>query len=264
MTEWQNLEPLIRIGAFASVFLVLASLEAAFPRRARVKPRAQRWFSNFGMLFASNLLMRLFIPLLGVGFALWVSEAGFGLFNWLSWPVWLEVMLAIIALDFAIWAQHLLMHFVPPLWAMHKVHHVDEDLDASSGIRFHPFEQFVSLGFKLAVIACLGISPLGVFLFEVILNAAAMFNHASIALPRRADSVLRKLIVTPEMHRVHHSVHEEETNSNFGFCLSLWDRMFRTYRAQPRDGHEAMTLGLDKKPGGNTAGFLWGLILPFR
>lgn len=264
MMDWQAYEAPLRVGIFASVFLILAMLEFFIPRKRRVKPRLTRWVSNFGMLLIANLVMRLVIPLLAVGVALEMQTRGIGLFNWLDWLIWLEVTVAVIALDFAIWAQHLVMHHVPALWALHKVHHADEDLDASSGIRFHPIEQFLSLGFKMLVIAGLGASPLAVFLFEVILNACAMFNHASIRLPLGADRVLRRWLVTPDMHRVHHSIYQRETNSNYGFCLSVWDRLFHTYTDQPLDGHDAMKLGLDKKPGGNTAGLVWGLWLPFR
>ena len=264
MQSWSHLEAPIRIGLFVSIFIALAMLELAFPRKDRVKPRALRWFSNFAMLIIATVIMRVIFPVLAVAFAVRMQSAGIGLFNIVDLPVWLEIILAVILLDFAIWAQHLVMHYVPPLWAFHKVHHADEDLDASSGIRFHPVEQILSLAFKFAVIALLGPAALAIFLFEVILNASAMFNHASIALPARVDKPLRQLIVTPDMHRVHHSVHPDETNTNFGFCLSVWDRLFRTYRAQPRDGHKDMKLGLDKKPDGNTAGLLWGLILPVK
>lgn len=264
MFDWTQYESVIRFSVFAGVFAVMASLEVVFPRKARVKARAMRWFTNFGMVVIANLIIRFVLPVAAIGVAFAMQEKGFGLFNLVGLPVWLEILLAVILLDFAIWTQHLVMHFVPPLWALHKVHHADEDLDASSGIRFHPIEQLLSLGIKMAVVALLGADPLAVFIFEVLLNASAMFNHASVRLPLGLDSLLRRLIVTPDFHRVHHSIHEPETNSNFGFCLSVWDQLFRTYTPQPRDGHEGMQIGLDKRPDGNTAGLWWGLILPFR
>ena len=264
MPGWSDHETLIRFTAFGGVFLVMAGLETAFPRKQRVKPRLSRWMTNFGMVLIANLVIRFAIPVATIAFAVSMQDQGIGLFNWTDFPAWLEILLAMILLDVAIWAQHLAMHFVPVLWAIHRVHHADEDLDASSGIRFHPAEQILSLGFKLAVIALLGADPLAVFLFELILNASAMFNHASIRLPEQADRILRIGIVTPDFHRVHHSIHETETNSNFGFCLSVWDRLFRTYTPQPREGHEAMRLGLDTRPSGDTANLWWGLILPLR
>ncbi|MAK62789.1 MAG: fatty acid hydroxylase [Ponticaulis sp.] len=264
MTDWAQFEVPVRLGVFAGVLLLLTGLEVALPRKARVKPRASRWLSNVSLLLASSLILRFAFPLAAVGFAVWMEEQGLGLFNILPWPVWLEVLLAIILFDLAIWTQHVLMHYVPPLWAFHRVHHTDEDLDASSGFRFHPGEMLLSFIWKLGVIWLFGPAALAVFLFEVLLNAASLFEHANIRLPKAADAALRKLIVTPDMHRVHHSVHPGETNSNFGFCLSIWDRLFRTYIAQPRDGHDAMTLGLDKRPDGDTTSPVYVLSAPFK
>ncbi len=264
MEALSDYEALIRMTVFTGIFVLFAALESIFPRRNRTKPRFGRWFANFGMLFIANLVMRFGLPLLAIGVAFEMQARRIGLFNLVDWPVWLEILLAVILLDLAIWAQHVAMHHVPWLWALHRVHHADEDLDASSGIRFHPLEQLISMVFKMAVVGALGPAPLAVFLFEVILNATSMFSHASLNLPIRADAILRKLIITPDFHRVHHSVHPDETNSNYGFCLSLWDRLFRTYTAQPREGHETMPLGLDRRPDGNTASLWWSLILPFR
>ncbi len=258
------LDTYLRIGAFIGVFLLMAGLETAFPRRGRVKPREQRWLANFGMLGVSRALLWMCIPATTTMIAWQVQKLGFGVFNWIPLPGWIEIILAVILLDLAIWAQHLAMHHVPFLWAIHKVHHADEDLDASSGIRFHPLEQVISAVFKILIVVCLGADPLAVVLFEVLLNASAMFNHASVKLPLNMDAQLRKVIVTPDFHRVHHSVHMPETNSNFGFCLSVWDQLFHTYTPQPRDGHEKMQIGLDERPGGNTASLWWGLTAPFR
>ena len=264
MTDWLALETPLRLGMFAGVFLILTGLEFVIPRKSRVKPRLARWFSNFGLLILSSILLRFAMPIAAVGFALWLEEKGLGLFNILPWPIWVEVILAVILLDLAIWIQHVLMHYVPPLWAYHRVHHTDEDLDASSGIRFHPIEMALSFGWKLGAIWLFGPAAFAVFLFEVLLNATSLFEHANIKLPRTIDSLLRKVIVTPDMHRVHHSVHPHETNSNFGFCLSIWDRLFRTYVAQPKDGHNEMKLGLDKRPEGDTAHFTYVLLTPFK
>ena len=254
----------IRLGSFAGIFLLLTALEFAIPRKTRVKPHLSRWTSNFSLLIVSTLLLRFALPVTAVAFAGYICGQGFGLFNLIGLPVWLEIALAIILLDLAIWGQHVLMHYVPLLWRFHRVHHADEDIDASSGVRFHPGEMLASFGIKLAAIALLGPAALAVFLFEVLLNAASLFEHANISLPKRVDSLLRRLIVTPDMHRVHHSVHRHETNSNFGFCLSIWDRLFRTYTAQPEDGHDAMRLGLDRRPEGETDQFVYVMGLPFR
>tara|TARA_B100000678_G_scaffold40810_1_gene30397 strand:+ start:1782 stop:2618 length:837 start_codon:yes stop_codon:yes gene_type:complete len=264
MTEIAQYEVPIRLGVFAGIFALLTLCEILIPRRQRIKAWSARWFSNFGLLILSSILLRLAFPLAAVGFAAWMEEEGLGLFNVTPFPVWVEVILAIVLLDLAIWLQHLFMHYIPPLWALHRVHHTDEDLDASSGVRFHPGEMIISFGIKLAAIWLLGPAALAVFLFEVILNAASLFEHANINLPRPIDAVLRCVIVTPDMHRVHHSVYPEETNSNFGFCLSIWDRLLRTYKAQPRDGHKGMTLGLNKRPEGETSSLLYVLIAPFR
>ena len=264
MENWNELEAPIRLGIFAGVFVIMALLELIIPRKARMKTRWHRWASNFSMLAIATLIMRLVFPVLTLSAAFLAQRHNVGLFNLIDLPVWVEIILAVIIFDFAIWAQHLAMHYVPVLWAFHKVHHADEDLDTSSGIRFHPGEYIFSLVFKFAVIAALGPAALAVFIFEVTLNASAMFNHASIRLPLTWDRTLRKLIVTPDFHRVHHSVYRSETNSNYGFCLSVWDQMFRTYVPQPRDGHEDMKLGLDKKPGGDSAGLLWSLSLPVK
>lgn len=264
MTDWTQFEAPIRLGSFAGIFLLLNALEIWIPRKARVQPRLTRWTSNFSLLVLSTLLLRFALPVTAVASASYMSDQGIGLFNLTTLPIWLEVLLAIILLDLAIWSQHLLMHYVPVLWRFHRVHHADEDLDASSGIRFHPGEMIVSFGIKLGAIVILGPAALAVFLFEVLLNAASLFEHANISLPKRVDSALRRLIVTPDMHRVHHSVHPAETNSNFGFCLSVWDRLFRTYTAQPKDGHHAMRLGLDRRPTGQTDGLLYVMGMPFR
>lgn len=263
MESWSHLELPIRMGSFALLLTGLSLAEALWPRRKRHHPRAERWITHILLMAGSSLLLRVVFPLAAVGYAALMGEKGIGLFNLTALPVWLEVVIAMILLDLAIWAQHLVMHYVPPLWVLHRAHHGDEDLDASSGIRFHPFEMLISLGFKLVVITALGPAALAVFLFEILLNASSLFEHASLAIPKRVDTALRRVIVTPDMHRVHHSVFPEETNSNFGFCLSVWDRLFRTYVREPRDGHEGMALGLDVRPEGDPSSLAWTLTSPF-
>lgn len=264
MHHWTELEPLIRMSAFIGALGLFSVFEAIWPRKKRTQKRIRRWSTNAIMLVLGTGLLRVISPVLTVTWAATCGAIGIGFFNFLALPGWLEVICAIIAMDLAIYAQHVAMHHVPVLWAFHKVHHADEDLDASSGIRFHPGEMALSFVFKLAMIAVLGPSALAVFLFEVILNVSAMFNHANWKLPLSVDGVLRRLVVTPDLHRVHHSVQYAESNRNFGFSLSVWDRLFRTYQDQPSAGHDGMKLGLDTKPEGVSSGLIWGLILPFR
>lgn len=261
-------ETALRLGAFLGVFALLAYAETLRPRRLRLLSRRTRWLSHFGMLGLATLLVRLAVfifPLLGTtAAAIYAAQQGWGLFHWLSLPAWIEILLAFMLLDLAIWAQHLATHHVPLLWRLHMVHHADRDLDASSALRFHPVEMLLSALYKLAVILILGPAVIAVIAFEVLLNASAMFNHANWALPERLDRVLRLLIVTPDMHRIHHSVTRGEQNRNFGFCLSIWDRMFGTYKTAPDAGQDGMTIGLaswqkDDRP----ARLGWLLRLPF-
>lgn len=237
-------EPLIRMGVFLGVLIVMAVWEAAAPRRRRAVPRLLRWSNNLALVVLDTLLVRLAFPVLAVGVAVIAQERGWGLLNLIDLPGWLEFVLALVVLDLAIYLQHVAFHAVPWLWRLHRVHHADLDFDVTTGLRFHPAEILLSMAYKLAVVAALGPPAAAVLVFEVLLNATAMFNHANLALPPRVDRGLRLLVVTPDMHRVHHSVHPDETNSNYGFNVPWWDRLFRTYRAQPRDGHEAMTIGI--------------------
>lgn len=264
MTFLDQYEGVIRFAVFAGVFVLMAVLEAVFPRKDRALPRAQRWLTNGGFVVIDTLALRLVLPVLAVGMAEIAARNGWGLFNSLALPFWLEVALAFVILDLLIYAQHVATHKIPVLWRLHKVHHADRDIDATTGVRFHPVEIVLSMTYKLLCVVILGAPALAVFLFEVVLNAAALFNHANVRLPSGVDRIARRVIVTPDMHRVHHSVHRQETDSNYGFFLSVWDRMFRTYIAEPRDGHDAMTIGLsgyqDEKP----ARLLWSLWLPFR
>lgn len=223
-------ETWVRSGAFLLVFVLMGLAEGLIPARKRQESRARRWTRNLSIMALGGLGLRFLIPLLAVGVAIKAETAGFGLFNLTPWPAWLEVALAIILLDLIIYAQHLVMHHVPMLWRLHRTHHADPELDVTTGGRFHPLEIWLSMGVKMTAVALLGAPVAAVILFEVILSSMALFNHSNLRLPPRLDRALRKLVVTPAMHRVHHSPVPAETNSNFGFNLSLWDRLFGTYR----------------------------------
>jgi sterol desaturase/sphingolipid hydroxylase (fatty acid hydroxylase superfamily) len=237
-------EPLIRLSAFAGILVLMAVLEAWLPRRRRAVPRIGRWPSNLGVVVVDALLLRLVFPVAAVGVALAMEGHGIGLLPMLGLPGPLAVLLAVVLLDLAIYFQHVLFHAVPALWRLHRMHHADVEFDVTTGLRFHPFEILLSMVIKLAVVVALGAPAVAVLIFEVLLNASSMFNHANLRLPPAFDRVLRLVLVTPDMHRVHHSVIRRETDSNFGFSLALWDRIFGTYRAQPEAGHEAMTIGV--------------------
>lgn len=238
-------EPVIRLGAFFSIFAVMALWEVARPRRALSVSKKLRWSSNLGIVVLNTLIARLALPMAPVAFAYVALERSWGVFNLVTWNGWVELVAAVVLLDFFIWLQHVMVHAIPLLWRLHRMHHADVDYDVTTGARFHPIEILLSLAIKFAVIALLGASPVAVLIFEVVLNATAMFNHANVKLPLGLDAVLRLLVVTPDMHRVHHSVIPRECNSNFGFNLPWWDRLFGTYIAQPQDGHVGMTIGLD-------------------
>jgi sterol desaturase/sphingolipid hydroxylase (fatty acid hydroxylase superfamily) len=241
----QSGEPLIRSGFFLGVFAIMALWEIAAPRRRQVS-RVARWPGNLGIVVLDTALVRLVFPTASVGFALFAQEKGWGLFNVLDASPWFAVVISVILLDLAIYFQHVLFHAVPTLWRLHRMHHADLAFDVTTGVRFHPVEVLLSMGIKLGVVAALGPPAAAVLVFEVLLNATSMFNHGNVRLPRRLDGILRWLVVTPDMHRVHHSIHPSETNSNFGFNLPWWDRLLGTYRAQPREGHEGMTIGIEQ------------------
>ena len=238
-------EPVIRLSAFFGIFAIMAAMELIAPRRALTVSKGLRWFSNLSIVALNTVLGRLILPMAPVAFAYLCAEKGWGLFNLTDWPGWLELVVAVILMDFAIWLQHVMVHAIPMLWRLHRMHHADLDYDVTTGARFHPIEIILSLGIKFCVIALLGASPVAVLAFEVLLNATAMFNHSNVRLPLGLDAVLRLFLVTPDMHRVHHSAIPRECNSNFGFNLPWWDRLFGTYTAQPELGHEGMTIGLD-------------------
>jgi sterol desaturase/sphingolipid hydroxylase (fatty acid hydroxylase superfamily) len=235
----------IRLTFFCAVLAIMIGWEFAAPRRRLSAPVAVRWCSNLGLVIVSALLVRLAFPLVAVGTAAIAAERGWGLFNWVPAPSWLAIAVSVVALDLAIYAQHVVFHKVPALWRLHRMHHSDVDIDATTGVRFHPVEIALSMAIKMAMILILGAPAVAVVIFEVLLNATAMFNHGNVELPQTVDRALRLVVVTPDFHRVHHSVYRDETDSNYGFNLSVWDRLFRTYRPQPRDGHETMTIGLD-------------------
>ena len=238
-------EPLIRLGAFLGVFAIVALWEAVAPRRRAAFTRRARWPHNLGLLVLNGVLLRFVAPGAAIAVAIAGEAHGWGLVNALALPAWLAVPLAIVLLDLAVYFQHVTFHAVPALWRLHRVHHTDLDFDVTTGTRFHPIEILVSTLIKMAAVAAIGAPAVAVLVFEVLLNATAMFNHANGRLPVSLDRWLRLAVVTPDMHRVHHSIVYNETNSNFGFNLPWWDRLFGTYRAQPAAGHEAMTLGVD-------------------
>jgi sterol desaturase/sphingolipid hydroxylase (fatty acid hydroxylase superfamily) len=272
-------EPVARFVVFAAVLLTMATLELLLPKRTLTSAKATRWLTNFSIVGLATLLVRAMaglprliaptlLQLTAVAAALWAEKAGVGLLpmlgQTLGLPYWLLVLIAIIILDFAIWLQHVISHKVPAIWALHQVHHADRDFDVTTAIRFHPVEIALSMLYKMAWVVALGASPLAVVLFEMILNAGAMFNHANVALPGWLDRALRLVIVTPDMHRVHHSVLRAEHDSNYGFSLSIWDRLAGTYTDQPAGGHQGMTIGLSAYQTDAPTHLGWSLAVPFR
>ncbi|WP_316975692.1 sterol desaturase family protein [Shumkonia mesophila] len=263
---WERLlasEALVRVGFFLGVLVLMMALEAAFPRRVRTVSRGRRWPGNLGIVMLDSLIVRALVPMAAVGVAMIAEARGWGLFHALGLPTAWTVLLSVLALDLVIYLQHVVFHAVPALWRLHRMHHADLDIDVTTGARFHPIEILLSMGIKMAVVAALGAPAVGVVIFEVLLNATSMFNHANLNLPRRFDRVLRWLVVTPDMHRVHHSAIRRETDSNFGFNLPWWDRLLGTYRDQPEKGHDGMTIGLPifRDPGASRLDRL--LIQPF-
>jgi sterol desaturase/sphingolipid hydroxylase (fatty acid hydroxylase superfamily) len=257
-------EPYLRMAAFGGIFAVMAIWEVFGPRRKQPIGRGWRWPNNLGVVLVDVLLVRILFPSTAVGLALVAETRGFGLFNAILLPAWFAVTASVILLDFAIYLQHVLFHAVPALWRMHRMHHADLELDVTTGLRFHPIEILLSMVIKLAVVAALGTPAIAVLIFEVLLNATSMFNHSNVRIRFGLDRVLRWLIVTPDMHRVHHSILSQETNSNFGFNLPWWDRIFGTYRAQPEAGHEAMTIGIEQFRDRRELGLDRMLLQPFR
>jgi sterol desaturase/sphingolipid hydroxylase (fatty acid hydroxylase superfamily) len=257
-------KPAIRLSAFAAIFATMALWEMLAPRRSQAIGRLRRWPGNIGIVVLDTLLVRLVFPTAAVGVALLAQSHGWGVFHALEAPTWIAVIASVIFLDLAIYLQHALFHAVPVLWRLHRMHHADLEIDVTTGARFHPLEILLSMAIKLGVVAALGTPAVAVLVFEVLLNATSMFNHGNVNLPRRLDRVLRWLVVTPDMHRVHHSLASRETNSNFGFNLPWWDRLCGTYRAEPAAGHQAMTIGIEQFRDPGELRLYRMLLQPFR
>lgn len=260
-------EAIIRFAVFLALFAVLASAEALAPRLQRKHSRRARWLTNWGIILADTITLRLLaiaLPLLAIGAALDAEAHGWGLFNAIGLPAFFEILIAILLLDLLIWAQHVVTHKVPLLWRLHRVHHADPDFDVSTAIRFHPIEIALSMLLKIGAVYILGPAPLAVLLFEILLNGMSMFNHANLRLPRRIETLLRRVIVTPDMHMIHHSTLRTDHDSNYGFSLSIWDRLFGTYREQPEGGEERFEIGLDLPPDSRPTYLGWALLSPFR
>tara|TARA_B100000315_G_scaffold176253_1_gene164755 strand:+ start:656 stop:1495 length:840 start_codon:yes stop_codon:yes gene_type:complete len=236
----------IRVGVFAGIFAAIALWELIAPRRVLQVSKIVRWANNLGIVVINTIILRLLFPTAAVGAAIFAASYNFGIFNFVLWPVWIEALFSLIVLDLLIYVQHVMFHAFPALWRVHRIHHADVDFDVSTGVRFHPIEILASMMIKMAAIGVLGAAPLVVIIFEVLLNGTSMFNHGNIKLPQLVDKWVRFVLVTPDMHRVHHSVIAEETDRNFGFNLSCWDRIFGTYKAQPDAGHRNMAVGLEQ------------------
>ncbi|MBA3815643.1 MAG: sterol desaturase family protein [Parachlamydiaceae bacterium] len=254
----------LRVVIFMGIFLILALGELVFPKRVKAQvSQKTRWISNIGIVLLDNFLMRLILPIMAIDMAIFAQKMNWGIFNLIEIPFWLNLILTIVILDFIIYLQHVMFHTFPLFWRVHRMHHADVDFDVTTGIRFHPIEVIISMGIKIGSVALLGASPIGVLVFEIILNATSMFSHSNLRLPLAFDRVLRCVIVTPDMHRVHHSIHKNETNSNFGFNFSFWDRIFGTYINQPSEGHFKMTIGISDFRQPKYLRFDWLLLIPF-
>ena len=259
-------EALLRLVLFIGLFTLFAGMEWALPRRTRRASQPRRWATNWAIIILDTLTLRLValaIPLLAVGAAIDAQSKGWGLLNQFDMPFALNLMLTILIFDLAIWAQHVASHKIPALWRIHRVHHADRDMDVTTAIRFHPIEIALSMLLKIGLVYLIGPAAWAIVIFEVVLNGSAMFNHANIKLPLWLDKVLRLFMITPDMHRIHHSVKRSEHDTNYGFALSWWDRMFGTYTLNPAEGHEEMKVGLqwqDDRPNR----LAWSLSLPFR
>ena len=239
-------EPTVRLAVFLGIFAIIAAWELAAPRRVLRESKSLRWTHNLALIMLNIVLVRVALPVVAIGVAALAAERGMGLLSLFHVPHPLAILLSVLALDLAIYLQHLMFHAVPLFWRLHRVHHADLDFDVTTGARFHPIEIGLSMLIKFAVILALGPPAVAVLVFEMLLNASSMFNHGNVRFPAAIDRVLRRVVVTPDMHRVHHSIDPRETNSNFGFSLPWWDRLFGTYRAEPQAGHEAMTIGIDR------------------
>ena len=254
---------LIRLVCFFGIFLIMATVELFAPGRELSHGRGNRWFTSWSIVIMDSVLVKIVFPLGGFGLALWAESQSIGLFNLISVVQPIAILISFLVLDWSIWFTHYLFHKIPFLWRVHSVHHADPDMDVTTAIRFHPVEILLSMAWKSIIILLLGAPAISVIIFEIVLNGGAMFNHTNIRLPALVEKVLRLFIVTPDMHRVHHSQRVEETDSNYGFSLSIWDRIFRTYTAQPQDGHEKMKIGLDYCDANKSTKLLYTLSIPF-
>lgn len=258
-------EKAIRMSFFFGILIVMALWEIIAPRRALTVSKTVRWVNNLGLVFLNSFLLRVLFPAAAVGMAAFATSHGWGIFNYYEVPFWLAIVSSVVIMDFMIYLQHVMVHAVPTLWRIHRMHHADLNFDVTTGARFHPLEIILSMLIKFATIVVLGPPVIAVVIFEILLNATAMFNHSNARLPLGLDRVLRWIVVTPDMHRVHHSIEDDETNSNFGFSLPWWDRLFGTYRDQPRAGHEGMTIGIRKYRDPKQASWLPGMMMiPFK
>lgn len=254
----------IRLAFFFSIFLVMSTWELAAPKRALTVSKPGRWAVNLAITALNTLALRVLFPLQAVGFALIAREKGWGLLNIVSASEWQATAVSVAVLDLVIYFQHRFFHRIPLFWRLHKMHHVDLDIDVTTGARFHPVEIMASMLIKMTVVLLLGAPAAGVVAFEVLLNGTSMFNHSNVRMPERADRLLRLFVVTPDMHRVHHSVVPRETNSNFGFNMPWWDRLFGTYKPRPDAGHQGMTIGLPQYREAKQLTFPRLLAMPFR
>lgn len=257
-------EATIRLSVFLGLLITFALMEYFVPRRQLRDLKPKRWLTNFAITIIDSLLVRLVFKTAAVGGALWAAEHNIGLFNMVELPYWFGFAVSFIVLDFAVWFSHVLSHKVPVFWRLHRMHHSDVDIDVSTAIRFHPFEILLSMCWKFAIVLLLGAPAASVLVFEMVLNGGAMFNHSNTKLPLWLDRYMRWIIITPDMHRVHHSVLRSEHDSNYGFNLSIWDRMFKTYTDQPKEGHDGMTIGLAQWQDEQPAKLGWSLFVPFK
>lgn len=256
-------EAAVRFAFFFGILVIMAIWELLSPRRILNTSKKVRWMSNLGVVAVDTLVLRILFPLLAIHIAFMAQEKEWGLLHYLDLPPWLSVVIGVLFLDMIIYLQHIMFHAVPAFWRLHMMHHADLDFDVTTGLRFHPIEIIMSMFIKMGSVAAIGASPLAVIVFEILLNGTSMFNHGNIKMPFNVDKLLRLLVVTPDMHRVHHSVTIRETNSNFGFNFPWWDRLMGTYRAQPAAGHEGMTIGLSQFRDEKRNTLPWMLVLPF-
>lgn len=258
-------ESTIRLGFFFGILLVMAIWEIFAPRRDLTVNKSKRWVSNLGIVVLNTVVVRILFPTAAAGVAIYSIKQGWGVFNFIETPDWIAILVCVILLDMVIYWQHVIFHKVPVLWRLHRMHHADMDIDVTTGSRFHPIEIIISMLVKFSAVVILGVPVVAIIIFEVLLNLTAMFNHSNAKLPLGLDKIIRFILVTPDMHRVHHSVIPQETNSNFGFNLSIWDRLFRSYIAQPKEGHNGMTIGLNEYREEKVAERLPGmLMIPFK